>query len=75
MSDTLARQIEHSLNLPKGWMDEPHDNAPPTPAEQSLMELVLQASRSTDAKGRTELRKMLNSIVSCTLAPKHHPSD
>lgn len=70
MSDTMARQIEHALNLPKGWMDEPHEDAPPTPAEQSLMTLALEASRAADAKGRTELRRLLKAIVSGAQVPR-----
>lgn len=70
MSDAMARQIEVALKLPKGWMDEAHDDAPPTPAEQSLMALALEASRAADAKGRTELRRLLKAIASGALVPR-----
>lgn len=63
ISDKMARQIEASLSLPYGWMDEIQDNAPATAAEISLMELALQASRATNAKGRTDLRRLLRAIA------------
>jgi hypothetical protein len=59
ISDALARQIEAALGLSKGWMDEVHEEAPPTPAETSFIELALAAYRATDAKGRTEMRRTM----------------
>jgi hypothetical protein len=63
ISDALACQIESALKLPKGWMDESHEEAPPTPAETSFMELALAAYRSTDARGRTELRRSMRAMA------------
>jgi len=63
VSDSLARQIEATLKLPRGWMDEEHHEAPPTPAEASFIEIALLAYRSTDAASRTKLRKQLQAIV------------
>lgn len=70
VSDALAAQIEVALGLPKGWMDTPHDEAPPTPAETSFMELALQAYRATDARGRTQLRRSFKSMITIAQEPK-----
>lgn len=63
VSDALARQIESALGLPKGWMDEEHPEAPPTAAEASFVELALAVYRSTDAKGRTALRRSMRDLL------------
>lgn len=63
ISDALARQIEANLELPAGWMDESHEDAPLTSAESSLQELALSAYRATNAASRTALRKLLKSMA------------
>ncbi len=62
ISDAMARQIESRLGQPPGWMDEPQQDAPLTSAEQSFLELCLQAYRSTDAPGRTQLRRQMRAL-------------
>ena len=59
ISDAMARQIETRLGLATGWMDALQPDAPLTSAEQSFLDLCLQAYRSTDARGRTELRRQM----------------
>ncbi len=63
ISDTLASQIEAALKLPKGWMNEAHNEAPPTSAETSFMDLALAAYRSTDARGRTDMRRSMRAML------------
>jgi hypothetical protein len=62
ISDAMARQIETRLGLATGWMDTLQPDAPLTSAEQSFLDLCLQAYRSTDARGRTELRRQMKQM-------------
>lgn len=62
VSDSLARQIEAALALRPGWMDEEHEDAPPTSAEKSFLVMALKAYRATDAAGRTQLRKLMQKV-------------
>ena len=66
ISDSLARQIETSLGLENGWMDEVHDDAPLTSAEESFLQMALDAYRRTDAGGRSSLRKLVKDFPSKT---------
>ena len=59
ISDPMARQIEAALGLKAGWMDEEHDDAPLTSAEQSFLDMALVAYRRTNAAGRSALRKLV----------------
>ena len=62
ISDALARQIEAALGLSALWMDEPHEDAPMTTAEQSYLDLCLLAYRATNAAGRARLRKAARDV-------------
>lgn len=66
ISDPMARQIEAALGLKAGWMDEEHEEAPLTSAEQSFLEMALAAYRRTDAAGRSSLRKLVKDYPSKT---------
>lgn len=66
ISDSMARQIEAALGLKPGWMDEVHDEAPLTSAEQSFVAMALEAYRRTDAAGRSSLRKLVKDFPSKT---------
>jgi hypothetical protein len=62
ISDALARQIESALDLPILWMDEVHEDAPMTTAEQSFLDLCLLAYRATNAAGRSRMRRTARDV-------------
>lgn len=59
IGDKLARQLEHGGGKPAGWLDEPHGDTGPDPAEERFVELARSAWRARDAKGRRELARQL----------------
>ena len=61
IGDKMARQIEQHCSKPSGWLDEEHERAGLTPAEQQFLSLALQAWRSTNSAGRKSLRELLKS--------------
>lgn len=63
IGDKLARQFERAGNKPKGWLDEEHEQAPmPTPAEEAFVKLARQAWRAQNARGKRELRRVVESF-------------
>ncbi len=63
IGDKLARQIEHLVSKPAGWLDETREVAVPTSAEKALMDLALAAWRATNGAGRKALRAHLEAIA------------
>jgi hypothetical protein len=59
IGDKLARQIEAKCDRPSGWLDEEHEAAGLTPAEQGFIALALKTWRSTNSAGRKRLRRLL----------------
>lgn len=59
IGDKLARQIEVLCDKAIGWLDEPHPDAPPSPAEKAFLELALAAWRASNSAGRKALRQQL----------------
>ncbi len=58
--DKLARQLEHRINKPRGWLDELHEPHPaPTPAEEAFVLLARQTWREQNAKGKRDLRRLV----------------
>lgn len=49
IGERLARQFEHLCHKPRGWMDEPHEPASPTPAH-----LLVEPTASTDTTATRE---------------------
>ncbi|MFT4193081.1 hypothetical protein [Ottowia sp.] len=64
IGNKLARQIEVLCGKPAGWLDEAHDDAPPSPDEKAFMNLALAAWRASNAAGRRALRKQLQALTS-----------
>jgi hypothetical protein len=64
IGEKLARQIEHHCGKPKGWLDEDHGGAEvPTPAEEHFLALAREAWRAANAKGKRELRRLLEQAI------------
>lgn len=63
IGDKLARQIESRCRKPPLWLDEAHDDASPTSAEQDFVQLALRAWRVSNAATRRELRLRLKAIA------------
>ena len=63
IGDKLARQIEAACDQPNGWLDEAHEDAPPTEEEKAFMALALTAWRASNAAGRRALRKQMLAIA------------
>ncbi|WP_395704215.1 hypothetical protein [Aquabacterium sp.] len=63
IGDRLARQIEVACGQPAGWLDQPREAAGPSPAEQQMLALALQAWRSTNAAGRKRLKGLLKELA------------
>jgi hypothetical protein len=60
ISDKLARQIEHHLKQPTGWLDAQHGQAPaPDAAEERFITLARTAWRAANAKRKRELTQLL----------------
>jgi len=60
ISDKLARQIEHHLNQPTGWLDAQHGQAQaPDAAEERFITLARTAWRAANAKRKRELVLLL----------------
>ena len=64
IGNKLARQIEVLCGKPAGWLDEAHDDAPPSLDEKAFMSLALTAWRASNAAGRRALRKQLQALTS-----------
>ena len=63
IGDKLARQFEHRCEKPNGWLDEVHTPvAAPTAAEESFVELARLAWRSSNAKGKRDLRHLVKTF-------------
>ena len=63
IGNKLARQIEALCDKPADWLDEVHDDAPPTAEEKAFLDLALSAWRASTAAQRRALRKQLQVIV------------
>lgn len=64
ISDKLARQIEHHVGRPSGWMDQQHEGTEaPNEAEQHFLDVARAAWRASNAKGKRELLKMVRNTV------------
>ena len=63
IGNKLARQIEAACDQPNGWLDEAHEDAPPTEEEKAFMALALTAWRASNAAGRRALRKQMEAIA------------
>ena len=63
IGDKLARQLEHGGGKPFGWLDQPHVESGPDPAEERFVELARAAWRARDAKGRRELARLLKAAA------------
>lgn len=63
IGNKLARQIEAACDRPSGWLDEAHDDAPPTPDEHAFLALALAAWRGSSATNRRALRKQLQELI------------
>ena len=64
IGNKLARQIEVLCGKPAGWLDEAHDDAPPSLDEKAFMSLALAAWRTSNAAGRRALRKQMQALTS-----------
>lgn len=63
IGNKLARQIEALCDQPPGWLDEAHDDAPPSADEKAFLDLALAAWRASKAADRRALRKQLQALV------------
>ena len=63
IGNKLARQIEAACDQPNGWLDEAHEDAPPTEEEKAFMALAMNAWRASNAAGRRTLRKQMEAIA------------
>ena len=63
IGNKLARQIEALCGKPAGWLDEAHDDAPPSPDEKAFLVLALAAWRASHAAGRRALRKQMQALA------------
>jgi hypothetical protein len=63
VGDKLARQMEHLLQRPVGWMDEVHEAPGLTRAEEALIALALKRWRGTDTEGRKRLKALLKEFT------------
>jgi hypothetical protein len=63
IGDKMARQIEQRCEKPSGWLDEVHESAGLTPAEQQFLALALKTWRSTNSAGRKALREHLKGLL------------
>lgn len=59
IGNKLARQIEHRCGKPAGWLDEQHEEAGLTSAEQSFLAMALNAYRRANSDGRRRLRALM----------------
>jgi hypothetical protein len=60
IGDKLARQIEHHAVKPEGWLDQANEAPGVTAAEQAFLDEALAAYRAANAKGKKELRRLIN---------------
>ena len=63
IGNKLARQIEATCEQPAGWLDEAHEDAPPSEEEKAFLTLALNAWRASNAAGRRALRKQLLALA------------
>ena len=63
IGNKLARQIEALCGKPAGWLDEAHDDAPPSPDEKAFLVLALAAWRASNVAGRRALRKQMQALT------------
>ncbi len=63
IGDRLARQIEVACGQPAGWLDQAREATGPSPAEQQMLALALQAWRRTNADGRKRLKGLLKELA------------
>lgn len=63
IGDKLARQIEQHHGKPAGWLDEARESGSVTPAEQTFLDLALQAWRATNSAGRKALREQMKLLA------------
>jgi hypothetical protein len=71
ISDRLARQIEHHLHKPSGWLDQQHEEAQvPDDAEQHFLEVARAVWLAANAKRKRELlRTMRKALAAEPQAP------
>jgi hypothetical protein len=69
IGDKLARQLEHRGGKPTGWLDLPHAETGPDPAEERFVELARAAWRGQNAKGKRELARLLKAAVAAQPPP------
>lgn len=62
-TDKLARQFETLQGRPAGWMDEAHETELASPAEDAFVALCRQAWRRQNAKGKRELRRLVQAAA------------
>lgn len=63
IGDKLARQIEVHCGQPPGWLDEEHELELPSEAEEQFIALARKAWRASTAKGKRELKLLVQSRV------------
>ena len=71
IGDKLARQIERHCGKRAGWLDQSHDDAPPSAAEKAFVQLAGEAWRASSGAQRKQLRAQLKAIVDMTLLDPH----
>ena len=63
IGNKLARQIEVLCEQANGWLDEAHDDAPPSAEERAFLALALNAWRASSAAQRRALKKQMQSAA------------
>ena len=63
IGNKLARQIEVLCEQANGWLDEVHDDAPPSAEEKAFLALALNAWRASSAAQRRALKKQMQSAA------------
>ena len=63
IGDKLARQMEHHLGKPEGWLDEAHEAPGMTQAEQAFLALALKTWRRSGSDSRKRLKVMLKEFA------------
>jgi hypothetical protein len=58
-TDKLARQFEQLQDRPTGWMDQPHEAGVVSPGEEAFIALCRKAWTRQNAKGKRELRLLV----------------
>jgi hypothetical protein len=59
ISEALARQIESHCSVEAGWLDEPREHETPDACEERFIQSAREAWRSSTAKQKRELAKLL----------------